>query len=485
LGAAAAPFSLALVFHLTLAFPESRSRSPAVRAAVVAAYGFAAVVSVGRALFRDPLLDLYCWRNCRDNTFLVHANPAFASVLDELWRWSALAIALGLLGLSAHRLLTASGAGRHVLLPLLGPAMLIGASEAVYAVALLRTPLEDPTRSGFATIFLARSTSFTALALGVAWSVLRVGRIRARVARLASEFSEAPPPGTLRAALRSAVGDPGIDVLYPRSDSHQLVDADGRPREPPVPARAVARIIRDERAVAIVLHDPALVDEVELERALGSAARLAVENEALRAEALAQVHALRASRTRIVETGDAARRRLERNLHDGAQQRLLALSYDLRLARADAEGDHDDALADLLRAAGSETAVALDDLRELAHGIYPAILTEAGLAPALATLADEAPLAVELDELERTRQSPAVERTAYVIVAEAIDDAELRDATSLSVRVHREDDRLLIKVEDNGARRSGGLLHLADRVGALGGALDVGDTTLRAEIPCA
>ena len=248
----------------------------------------------------------------------------------------------------------------------------------------------------------------------------------------------------------------------------------------------MAQITRDGRPLAVVVHDPVLVDEHELERALGSAARLAIENEALRAEALSQLHDLRASRTRIVETADAERRRLERNLHDGAQQRLLALSYDLRLARAGALAACDDPLVAVLDGAAVQTATALDELRELAHGIYPAILTEAGLAAALATLADGAPLPVELADIEPARQPPAVERTdvsdrrggdrrcgttgCHVPRARA---SSVRATASWSSwrtteRTRRDD-----------------LLHLADRVGALGGTLAIGDTTLRAEIPCA
>ena len=370
-------------------------------------------------------------------------------------------------------------------LPVVGPAMLVGVCEAVYAVAVLRTPLEDPSQAGFAAIFVARSLAFTGLAFGVAWSVLRVLRTRVRVARLARDLGEAPAPGTLRDALRAAVGDPELDVLYPCGDAHQLVGTDGRRRDRPVDGRAVAQITRDGRPLAVVLHDPVLVDEHELERALGSAARLAIENEALHAEALSQVHDLCASRTRIVETADAARRGLERNLHDGAQQRLLALSYDLRLVRAGALASCDEPLVAVLDGAAVQTATALDELRELAHGIYPAILTEAGLAAALATLADRAPLPVELAEIEAARQPPAVERTTYLIVAEAIGDAAGRGATFLGASVHREGDRLVIVVADDGAHRSADLLHLTDRVGALGGVLAIGDTTLRAQIPCA
>ena len=195
-------------------------------------------------------------------------------------------------------------------------------------------------------------------------------------------------------------------------------------------------------------------------------------------------HELQASRARIVETGDAARRRLERNLHDGAQQRLLALSYDLRLARAGANGDDKTRLASPLDAAAEEIEAALEELRELAHGIYPAILTEAGLGPALETLADDAPLPVELGDSSARRPPPAVEPTAYVVVDEAIEDAAGRGATWLAVRVDHEGDRLVVTTDDDGAPRSSALVHLADRVGALGGSLVAGDTTLRAEIPC-
>ncbi len=483
-GALVAPFTLVFVFHLALAVPDGRLRSSAARTAVAAAYVLVALLSAGRALFRDPLLDLYCWRNCIDNSFLAHADAGIASALSDLLLWSALVIALGLVAVAWRRLLRATGPGRGALLPLLGPALLVGASEATYAITLLRTPLEDPHLTGFAAIFFARAASYALLALGLAWSLVRVARTRARLARLATDLGEAPRPGMLRETLAAALGDPGVDVLYPGDRSGQLIDADGRPAEPPGPGRAVARIARHDRPLALVLHDPALVDEPELELALGSAAKLSVENEALRAEAMAQVRALQASRARIVETADATRRRIERDLHDGAQQRLLAFSYDLRLARAGAADDDDLELVSVLDAAADQTDAALEELRELAHGIYPAILTEAGLRPALETLADEAPLPVELGDLPAERTALAVERTAYVLVDEGIDDAAERGADWLRVRVHRDTDRLVVELEDDGAPRSARLVQLLDRVGALGGSLDVGDTSLRAELPC-
>jgi signal transduction histidine kinase len=484
LGALVTPFTLVFIFHLVLAAPDGRVRSPAARVGIVAAYVVVGCVTVARAALRDPLLDLDCWRNCTDNSFLIHSDAGLASALDQVMLWSALAIAFGLIAFGWRRLVGATGPGRRAMLPVIGPALLVFASEATYAITLLRTQLEDPDRTGFAAIFVARSVSYTMLALGLAWTVLRVSRTRARLTRLADDLGEAPRPGQLRDTLAAGLGDPGVDVLYPRRGSGELIDANGHAAEPPAVDRAVARIARGDSPLALVLHDPALVNETELGRALGSAARLSVENEALRAEALAQLHALQASRGRIVETADAARRRLERDLHDGAQQRLLALSYDLRLARAGAVGESNDELVSMLDAAAAETDTALEELRDLAHGIYPAILTEAGLAPALATLADEAPLPVELGALPPERFPAAIERTAYLVIDEAIADAAGRGATWLGVRIRRDADRLVVAAEDDGTPRGGRLLHLADRVGAFGGSFEVADTELRAEIPC-
>ena len=486
LGAVVTPFFLALLFHLVLAVPIGRLRSWPTRSLVVAAYGVAAFVSLGRALFRDPFLDPYCWRNCLYNSFLVHADPGIAHALDDVWVRSTLAIGLLLVVMGAWRLLTASGPARRVLSPTLVPGVLAGAGASAYAVALLRTPLEDPRSAGFSSIFLALSLSIAALALGLAWGVLGTRRTRAAVARIASELGEAPPPGTLRDALAVAVGDPALEVAYWLSGAQRLVDGRGHRTESPVPGhgRAVTPIVRAGRPVAVVVHDAALLEAQALEREIGSAARLAVENERLQAEVLAQLEDLRASRSRIVETGDAERRRLERDLHDGAQQRLLALSYDLRLARAAAEAEGDREHATLLASAGDEAQAALEELRELAHGIYPAILAEAGLAPALATLADEAPLPVELGEVPPERYGTPIETAAYLTVAEAIAEAAGRRATFVSVDLARENEQLFVQVRDDGAAGASALLNIADRVGALGGSLEVRPHSLRAEVPC-
>jgi signal transduction histidine kinase len=486
LGATATPFFLAFLFHLVLALPRGRLQSRLARGAVVTVYGVALVASVGLALFRDPFLDPYCWRNCLDNVFLVHADQGIARALDDAWLRSALVIGLLIVAIGAWRLAAASGPARRTLLPALVPGLLAGAAAAAYAVALLRTPLEDPRTSEFSTIFLALSFSVFGLAAGLASAVLAASKTRAAVSQLATELGETPPPGKLQEALAAAVGDPTLEVAYWLPGSQRFVGGDGKPAERPASGhgRAVTAIVRKGQPVAVVAHDAALLDGPGLEREIGSAAQLAVENERLQAEVLAQLEDLRASRASIVEAGDAERRRLERDLHDGAQQRLLALSYDLRLARGGADADRDPELAALLASAGDEAQAALDELRELAHGIYPAVLTEAGLAASLATLADIAPLALELGEVPPERYTAPVERAAYLLVAETIDDASDRGATFVGVDICRSGERLVVTVEDDGAERSSELVHLADRIGALGGTLGVGRATLRAEIPC-
>jgi signal transduction histidine kinase len=225
----------------------------------------------------------------------------------------------------------------------------------------------------------------------------------------------------------------------------------------------------------VLLHETDAVQREELERELGSAARLAIDNERLRAEVLSRLDDLRASRARIVETADAERRRLERDLHDGAQQQLLALSYDLRRALSTADGE----LASVLLAGVDEMQGALEELRELAHGIHPAILTEAGLAAALRTLADGARVPLDVVSCTDERFAPAAEAAAYAVAVEAL---ERTGEEGLALRAARRGNTLVVDAEGPSVTPT---IHLADRVGALGGTVTATPRGLRAEIPCA
>jgi signal transduction histidine kinase len=484
LGTLTAGFAFPLLLHIVLAYPSGRLRSRSAGALVAAVYVEAALSAVGKAVVRDPFFDPNCWNNCLDNVFLVHSVPRWARGIEAVDLWFTAAAAGALAAMCISRLITSSPPARRGLWPVLAGGIVLASATIAHAVALRRTPLENPSDRTFKTIFLVGCAAVILIALGLVWTVFRARMQLRSVARVIAELGEAPPSGSLESALAVAIGDPELRIAYWLPASRRYVDSRGHPVDEPTVSRGrdVTPFDRDGRRVALVAHRAATVD---LELETGAAVQLALENERLQAEVLAQLHDLRESRARIVETADAERRRLERDLHDGAQQQLLALSYELRVARAGAEAEGDAEAASLLTAASQEAQDALVELRDLAHGIYPAILGEAGLGPALATLADSAVIPIEIGETAPGRYAAPVEATAYLVVTEAIEDAARRGASFATVSAVRDDERLVIEVADDGSVRASALVHVADRVGAVGGRLEVEATILRAEIPCA
>jgi len=225
-----------------------------------------------------------------------------------------------------------------------------------------------------------------------------------------------------------------------------------------------------------------------------SAAGLALENERLHAELRAHVDDLRESRARIVEAGDAERRRLERNLHDGAQQRLVSMSLNLRLVESQLRTDPE-AAEPLVAQLREDLTGAIEELRELARGIHPAVLSDRGLAPALEAVAARSPVPVELSAPQE-RLPPPVEAAIYYVVSEALANvAKYAQASSVTVEVARTDGRAIVAVADDGIggadpERGSGLRGLADRVAALDGRLHVDSapsrgTRIHADLPCA
>jgi signal transduction histidine kinase len=487
LGMVVAPFLPPLLFHLVLAAPSGRVPSRSARVTLIGLYAVAGAVSLGLALVRDPFLDRYCWSNCRDNVFLVRSDPELARLIGNIWLISVAVGAGAVVALGVWRVTRETMVARHQLAPTLAAGAAVAAAQGSYAVTLLGDPAESPEDTFFAALFVARALAVTMLAAALIWGAYRAWRTRSAVAGLAADLGEAPSPGSLRAALAASLRDPMLEVVYPLSGSTRFVDGDGNSVAEPVAGqgRVLTPIVREGQPLAVVAHARSAVGDDELARDIGAAARLAVENERLQAEVLARLHDLRASRARIVEVSDFERRQLERDLHDGAQQRLLALTYDLRLARAAAEAEGDGELSARLDNAVDETHAALEELRELAHGIYPAILAEAGLAPALWNLVDEAPIAVELVEPVAERYPHAVEAAAYVMVDDAVADAARREATHAHVRTRRDGTNLVVEVEDDGAEPTAVPIHLADRLGALGGRVERHAAVLRGEIPCA
>jgi signal transduction histidine kinase len=486
LGAAAAPLTLALLFQLVVTLPRGRASRPAVGAAIAVVYIVAVAVSVGQALFRAPSLDPHCWRDCLGNTFLVHGDRGIALALADGWLRASLAIGIAMAAIAARRL-SQLGPRRQALGAAFGAGLFLGAGEAAYAVALIVHPAEDPRTTLFSSIFFVRCVAVTGLAIALGWIATRSFRSRAGIARLAAELGEAPLPGKLQAALVAATGDETLDVAYWTRSSHRYLNAQGHEREPPqaTPGRAVTSIVRNGEPVAVVGHDAVVLDEHEFEEQIGSAVRLAVDSERLQAEILAQLVDLRASRARIVETGDAERQRLERNLHDGAQQSLLAVSYELRLAVAGAREDGEEGLASHLASTADEVNAVISDLRELARGIYPAVLAEAGIAAALARLADSSPIAVELDSMTTERFPLAVETAVYAVAGDTVRDAAARGASFISLTVEMVSGVLILTAKDDGPVRASQVTRIADRVGTVGGQLEPEANGLRVEIPCA
>jgi len=480
----AAGFTFPLIVHLVLTHSTGWAGSRPARLLAAVVYGEALLTAAALALFREPYFDPGCLANCTVNSFLVRPLPSLARAVEVADRWFTAVTATTLIALCAARLARASAPARQRLLPVHVPAIVFAAAVVARAAVLQQTMVEAPFNPALFAIFAIGSAAVTLLAVGLISGVVRARAERRAVTRIAASLDQAPAPGSLQSALAAALHDPGLQIAYWLPGAQGYVDASGRavPEPSATPGRAVTRLTRTGRTVAAVSHSGAVPG---IEVRIGPAIRLGLENERLQAELLAQLEELRASRARIVQAADAERRGLERNLHDGAQQRLLALSYDIRLARAAAQANGETLTEMALARAAGETQDVLGELRDLAHGIYPAVLAEAGIGPALATLADTAPLPVQILPAEQQRYPAQVEAAVYFAVAEAIADATRRGADHAAVSVTCEGGRLVVTVEDNGSGDVSPMLAAADRVGALGGSLATGTAGCRAEIPCA
>ena len=312
---------------------------------------------------------------------------------------------------------------------------------------------------------------------------------RSSVADLVVELGRVEP-GRVRETLARTLGDPSLQLGLWLPERRVWVDEEGRELELPDHDNRRAVTFVGEH-LAVMVHHPDLLDQPRLLEAVGSAGRLALENERLQAELRDQLHELQASRARIVRTADDERRRLERDLHDGAQQRLLGLGMGLHLI-----GGHviDDTGRETLGELQEELDRALRELRELARGIHPAVLTDQGLGAAVRTLAQRATIPVTVTSAG-DRPPAHVETAAYFVVSEGLANvAKYAHATRASVDLACDNGDLRVEIADNGVGGASlgagsGLTGLADRVGALGGRLSLdspagGGTRLTAVIPC-
>jgi signal transduction histidine kinase len=468
--------------HMLVGFPSGRIDGRLDRAVVGLAWVGATVLPLLSALVTARPNDC---SDCPGNLLVVNDVPTLSSLIDGLAVVISIVLLVGLAVVLIRRWRSFGKVQRRAL----APVVWTGAGVAVVGIA---TVIPDAIGAD-SVAEVADSVLITAIT-AVPFAFL-VGLMRSSLSRadaVSALFERVGGVGA-RDALAEALGDHTLALAYWLPDSRRYVDAEGRTVELPESGeRAVTEIERDGAPVAAIVHDPALLEDRELVRTAGAAAALALENERLAAELRARYDDLRGASARLIAASDAARRRIERDLHDGAQQRLVALSVTLNLARKHAEPGS--RTAALLDSAMTELTAGLSELRDLARGIHPAVLTERGLDPALEALAARAPLPVTVAHGLEERLPPAVESAAYFVVMEALTNvAKYASASAAEVTVEQVDGHVLVGVRDDGVggadpAAGSGLAGLADRVVALGGRLVVesppgGGTLVRADLP--
>jgi signal transduction histidine kinase len=475
---------IAVIVHMLLAFPTGRVDPGWSTRLVVASYALCLALPLALALFREECTECFDGPS-PDNKVLISEQPGLANAIDAAGSVIAALLLVGLGVLLVRRWRAWSPVQRRSAAPVAWTGLIFAAGLGVGVVV-------DALGAPSDLVSVVLLASIMALPYAFLAGLLRSRYSRAgAVAALATHLQGTQSP---RDALAEALGDPSLRLLYRRADRDAWVSPDGTPSELPS-GPGLTLLERDGEAIGALIHDPALDEEGgQLLRSAAGAAALAIDNERLAAELRARVAELQDSRSRLISAGLSERRRLERDLHDGAQQRLVALALQLGLARNELARDPESA-ANLLDGARTELGQALEELRELARGIHPAVLTERGLDAALEALAHRAPLPVDVDEVPDGRLPSTVEAAAYFVVAESLTNvAKYAQANHAHVRVERRNGAAIVEVSDDGVGGAApgagsGLTGLADRLAALDGRLEIqsppgAGTTIRATIPC-
>jgi signal transduction histidine kinase len=475
---------------LPLVLAATRAGAGAVRGlaagALVLAAGGAALQGPMAALAADPR-DAGC-PDCPPNLLAIASDPDLAERLWRLGAWLSLIACAAALPALAMGLLRSSPAARRRLIALAAPTAALAAASGIELWLELHGGLAAPA---VRAAHLVVAATLVALALGTRARPMRLRRARRAVAA-ATTAVRATNVDAMAGALAPVVGDPSLELAYAVPGSG-WVDAAGRPVQLPAPESGRATtLIHDAGApLAALVHDAGVQLDEDLLAEGVAAGRLRLDAERLQAAVLARVDELRAARRRVVEATEEERRRLERDLHDGAQQRLAALRFTLGLAQSRAARDGLQVLVGRLSAADAALEHSLEELRELAHGLYPPSLDADGLATAVRTAAERAGLAVAFGPLPARRLAAAVERTAYRVVVDTLAVAVRAGARSARVEASETDARLIVRVEHDAPNAEpGDTALLDDRVGAVAGHLQIertgaGRTSVVAELPCA
>lgn len=476
----------ALLYHMLLAFPGGTLQSGFERLLVAGMYFSAWVAHPVQVLFQDTAL-----MGLPENPLLVDANADLSRTLSRSRFWFALVLLGALAVILARRWAAATRSERQALGPVLITGGLVMALLAVWYAALLAEVDPDVAQALEDARYVVLCTVPFAFLAGLLRSrVAEASAVSEVVARLGDPSIRRTG---IRHALAEALDGTSLTLAYLGPDGRYVDEGGRRITLPPDGSeRAFTPLEAGDEPGVVLTYDRSRDDERELVRAVSAAAALTLENHRLATELRSKVEEVTASRARIVESGDAARRRLERDLHDGAQQRLVSMALGLRMLSSRMDGDPE--AVRQLEGVRAELDQALDELRELARGLHPSVLSDRGLAAAIEGLAQRAPLPVDLDAVPAERLPERVESASYFVVAEALTNvAKYARATRASVHVSRADGQVLVEVSDDGVggadpAAGSGLRGLLDRVSALGGTLEIesepGDgTTVRAAIP--
>jgi signal transduction histidine kinase len=489
---------LVVAVYVLLSFPERRPPDPGARAVVFLTAAMSVVVWGALIATADRLPEFApaagCQSDCPHNPFrIVRGSEGLTNGLAAASWWLTAAALVAVAVVLTVRLRQATSISRRTTIPIMTSVMAVAATYAAAAVS---------RGGGAAPTTLDRLgwlSSATALTVPCAFLV---GMLGARVfaggalERLVGRLSRGDDVD-VRRILADALGDPSLTVAYWRAERGEYVDARGHPVQPParIPGRSATVVRQDGDPLAIIVHDAALNAEPGLVAAAGGAALMMLENARLEADLRASVADLGASRTRLARAADAGRREIERNLHDGAQQRLVALR--MKLAEAEASVTSDEELRRSLRELGADAEATLEELRSLAHGVYPAVLVDHGLSAALASVAARSPVPVHVGVALAERLAPEVEAVVYFCCLEAIQNAAKHagPGATVTVRVRGHAGRVAFEVSDDGVGFDAGAVHdgnglanLQDRVAAVAGDVQIASgggagTTVRGDVP--
>jgi signal transduction histidine kinase len=476
LGVLAEAPTFILAFYLLVAFPMGRAEPAAARWLIGGLWALVLAFFVPWALFSPAIAGAgplnRCLPACPQNVLQIASAPAVVDWAGKAETYGALAVTVAVLLVYARRLSTASSIQRRGLLAVAVTSLLY---LPAYFISTFAAEILMLKPSTLETLAWGAVGARVLVPLGFLLALLQADRVATRASRtLLERLVGRPTPEQWRDAIAEALDDPALRLGYydPAAGGFRAPDGDELPPPPAAAGRAWLPVDRGVRPIAAMVVDETLAENPELVGAAASATLIAVENGALEGE-------LRASRARVLEAGHAERRRIERDLHDSAQQRLVALRIHLSLAGEKLANAQDRAM---LERFDTELEQAIDDLRDVTHGPYPELLAHAGPGAALKEIAARTPITINVWDSGLARHSNALEATLYFCCLECLQNAAKHagPATTVAIRLGQRHGHVSFRVEDDGpgfdpatVRRGAGLTNLEHRLAAVGGTLRI------------